>query len=724
MEFIISTGFRDYDFKLWVWKKLKSSFEEQLGLCYEGYLISSGSRNKSIIDILMLHSEMGYAVIEIVDWSADTRQEIIKETLDNLLSKYYDINMRFKREKSLRVGKSEKYQGVPILIIPTLTKSQWGKLSIETDEITVLCADGLQEDEIYKSITSSFSECNTNLNVEEWQNVLAIVQGGQVMQATEREDSTKPSTKKSILKKLEANMSLLDLEQEKVARQIPNGPQRIRGLAGSGKTIVMTMKAALMHIANPDWDILYVFSTQSLYNIIKDYIERFTLHFANVKPNWNKLRVLHGWGSQSQEGLYSFMCKQYNIKPISLKDAKKIFGNSDLLGNLCLKLTNEVNIEPRFDAILMDEAQDFEFGFYRFCHHILMEPKRLIWAYDEVQSLSNLTIPTAQQIFGVNEYGDPLVSLEGSYSDGIEKDFILYHCYRNPRPVLVAAHFFGMGLFKEQGAVQFIPTQGGWEDIGYELVSGEFKIGEEITMRRPFENSPNNIEKLIGYENVLKMRVFSEFSSEIIWVANEIHRNLTEDELSPNDILIIGVDNQNYTSYGNTIKGQLAQFGIDMIIAGDDTASNVFRIENKVTFSGIRRAKGNEASIVYILGFDSILSGYDIVQLRNTAFTAMTRSKGWCTITGVGQKAEILFNEIKQIAKNPEQITFKVPDPKSIERLLDNIEYEKRRTKIREATKIINKLDKILNEDDIKYLSPESVNRLLAKLRGKEKRES
>lgn len=718
MDFIISTGFREHDYKYWVWKKMKAAFEGNQGFSYESYQISSGNRNKSTIDILFIDKDLGFATIDVVDWNIDTEEQIIVETLDDLHSKHYEMNSRIRKE--VRNGRKEKYCGVPILIIPTLNTLQWVNKGINSEGICILCSDSLQADNVYESILKCFNDTETQIDENDWRIVLSIIQGGQVMEALERKGDATVDTKKEILKKLEASMSLLDFEQEKVARQIPNGPQRIRGLAGSGKTIVMTMKAALMHIANPDWEIVYVFSTQSLYNIIRDYIERFTMHFANVKPNWNKLHILHGWGSKSQEGLYSYMSKLYGQKPMGLREAQRMFGaNSPLLGSLCSKLTREVEVVSQFDAILMDEAQDFDFEFFRFSHLVLREPKRLIWAYDEVQSLNNLTIPTAEQIFGVNELGEPIVSLEGTYPDGIDKDFILYHCYRNPRPVLVAAHFFGMGLFREAGAIQFIPTQGGWEDIGYELIGGEFKIGEEITMRRPFENSPNNIEKLVGYENVLKMRVFLEMSSEVSWVAKQINKNLTEDELTPNDILVIGVDNRYYKTYGEDIKRELSKYEIEMVIAGEDTATNVFRIDDKVTYSGIRRAKGNEASVVYIVGFDSILGGYDIVQQRNTAFTAMTRSKGWCVITGVGDRAETLFNEIKKIAKNPEKITFKVPDPASIERLLDNIEYEKRRTKLREATKIINKLDKILDDDDVKFLDPKDVDKLLNKFRGK-----
>lgn len=46
---------------------------------------------------------------------------------------------------------------------------------------------------------------------------------------------------------------------KKAAFEIPEGPQRIRGLAGSGKTIVLALKAAYLHTQYPDMKIAVTF---------------------------------------------------------------------------------------------------------------------------------------------------------------------------------------------------------------------------------------------------------------------------------------------------------------------------------------------------------------------------------------------------------------------------------------------------------------------------------
>ncbi|WP_166486355.1 hypothetical protein [Cereibacter sphaeroides] len=54
----------------------------------------------------------------------------------------------------------------------------------------------------------------------------------------------------AILKKIEAGIANLDSWQKKSAIAYPEGPQRIRGLAGSGKTIVLALKAAYLHASS------------------------------------------------------------------------------------------------------------------------------------------------------------------------------------------------------------------------------------------------------------------------------------------------------------------------------------------------------------------------------------------------------------------------------------------------------------------------------------------
>ena len=161
------------------------------------------------------------------------------------------------------------------------------------------------------------------------------------------------------------------------------------------------------------------------------------------------------------------------------------------------------------------------------------------------------------------------------------------------------------------------------------------------------------------------------------------------------------------------LKQALSQSNVEATIPKQDTSSSIFQKKGCVTLTNIFPAKGNEATIVYVTGFDDVdANSMLVVQGRNQAFTAMTRTRGWCVLTGVGSTAQKLFVEIQNILKNPGQITFPVPDPHTIKRNLDNLEYEKRRNRIAKADEHFNKFKKILAEIDDPELRKKYIQKL------------
>ena len=73
--------------------------------------------------------------------------------------------------------------------------------------------------------------------------------------------------------------------------------QRIRGLAGSGKTIVLALKVAYLHTQNPDWRIGVTFNTRSLKEQFKRFINNFTIEQTGAEPDWENIDILNAWGA-------------------------------------------------------------------------------------------------------------------------------------------------------------------------------------------------------------------------------------------------------------------------------------------------------------------------------------------------------------------------------------------------------------------------------------------
>lgn len=59
------------------------------------------------------------------------------------------------------------------------------------------------------------------------------------------------------------------------ALEISDNVQRIRGLAGSGKTIVLALKAAYLHVSNPEFKIAITFNIRSLKQQFEELITKF-----------------------------------------------------------------------------------------------------------------------------------------------------------------------------------------------------------------------------------------------------------------------------------------------------------------------------------------------------------------------------------------------------------------------------------------------------------------
>ena len=143
-----------------------------------------------------------------------------------------------------------------------------------------------------------------------------------------------------------------------------------------------------------------------------------------------------------------------------------------------------------------------------------------------------------------------------------------------------------------------------------------------------------------------------------------IKKNLENDELRPDDIIVINPNPLTTKKIVAPIRALLFQEGIASHTAGVDTAPDVFFADdnNSVAFTGIYRAKGNEAAMVYVVNsqvcFDS---PFDLAKLRNQLFTAITRSKAWVRVLGVGENMDGLISEYEQVKAHGFTLDFTYP---------------------------------------------------------------
>ena len=218
---------------------------------------------------------------------------------------------------------------------------------------------------------------------------------------------------------------------------------------------------------------------------------------------------------------------------------------------------------PKYDAILVDEAQDFAPNFLLLCYEYLRVPKQLVYAYDELQNLGNRSLPPVEEIFGKNADGTPRVVIQPAEAGKPKQDIILDTCYRNSRPVLSTAHALGFGIYRDKGLVQIFENKNLWFDIGYQEKDGDIEDGELVTLTRTPKSSPEFLEKHSPIDDLIQFEVFDTPEAQSAWLVAAIRRNLTEDELIPDDIVVINPDPLTTKGAVGDARQTLIKMGID-----------------------------------------------------------------------------------------------------------------------------------------------------------------
>ncbi len=304
-----------------------------------------------------------------------------------------------------------------------------------------------------------------------------------------REDiDYKEDTKSELISKMNNIIETHDTRQMEAILADPVGIQRIRGMAGSGKTIVLARKAVELHTAHPEWKIVVTYNTRSVQPMLESLIDRlYRKKNNNQRPNYDNLIIMHGWGGVSSPGFYYNICKFYNIEHLNLGQATVRFGRNLAFSGACNKVLKEVSeFKKIFDCILIDEAQDFPIPFFQLCLNSLDKNKRLVYAYDELQKLNEEAMPLPNKIFNTE----------------IAIDTPLKVSYRNQSSVIVTAHAIGMGVYKDlenqnENLVQIPESNVMWDVIGY-TSDKVVEEKQEILLYRTKETSPDYLNTDLG----------------------------------------------------------------------------------------------------------------------------------------------------------------------------------------------------------------------------------
>ena len=167
----------------------------------------------------------------------------------------------------------------------------------------------------------------------------------------------------------------LSPDQRRHITPAPDTHQRLRGVAGSGKTLVIAQRAA--NIASQGKKVLIITYNITLWHYIRDQISRARFGFK-----WDMIEFTHFHG----------LIKNY-LSENGIKFPKNTTSDDeyldDILPSFVVKsLDRGINVKNRkYDAILIDEGQDFCRSYYDMLLGFMTKNDEILFVMDERQNL-------------------------------------------------------------------------------------------------------------------------------------------------------------------------------------------------------------------------------------------------------------------------------------------------------------------------------------------------
>ena len=640
MEFIGNIDLLKKDaFAYRVYDKLLSKLKNSDDLLYYMFPVYSGDIDMDKVEATLLLLSKEYGVFY---FDAIRDGETVDSTEDRINTLFSCIASCFRKSPVLKRGRdSLKYDISTIIVSDT-------KINV-SDEFINISVDNINE---------ILNDKKSVIDNDAFEMMQSCLEGSlQAKRKDIRRTTQNKVTKGEVLNRIQEHIARFDIEQKQAALTEIDGPQRIRGLAGSGKTIVLAQKAAIHHLKYPNDKILYTYYTKALHDTIKEHISRAYRYFSeNKEPNWNNILICHAWGGTSVPGTYSMACLD-NEAPIQTFSEAIRINSKDPLGGICEVLMKNHSIMPKYDLLLVDEGQDFTAPFYQLCYK-LSKNKKIVWAYDDFQNIFDVKIQDERETFGKNADGKYNVDFERDKC--ANQDIVLKKCYRTPRYSLIAAFSLGLGIYNGK-VLQRLDTNEHWNSLGFNVKKGTCATGDEMIIERPTLNTPSYTNDNFP-EGSIRYKCFSNIDEECKTIARNISYDITEENLLPEDICVICLDKKSVSDYFLKIERHLNINDIKSFNLLNTNSGNLsFTREKCVTLTTVNKAKGNEKGAVYVCGADYIFMNPDNVVLRDVLFTAMTRTKGWLAISGCSDDFEKCIHELTVLKDNKFELRFIQP---------------------------------------------------------------
>lgn len=404
----------------------------------------------------------------------------------------------------------------------------------------------------------------------------------------------------------------LAAEQEALARSLDTGCCLLRGIAGSGKTLVLVARARCLAQAHPDWKILLLCYNRPLVQVLQELLGPWC---ATVE-----VATFHSWASH--QGVYlPFIDDHDRIREDAIRIRRAVE-----LGTLA----------HTYDAILVDEGQDFRPSWYWLLYSAL-RPERggMLVVLDSNQAIYR--DPTALAILAAPEI---VRLIRQAPTDPTAERALEQHLQwwaRSPR-VTAAPPKEVLTLFTPE--VKVVELNAGYrntEQIGRFAAHCALRLGIDKCNGTPQSLNTEAVFHTTGEK--VQIVWCESWNHQAEFIAREVARLVRETDVQFGDVAVL------FSLRRGAARRLVEAFEREKLPSTLVTRQNRGELDkqlrdDKVKLTTAHYAKGLEFSVVFFFAVEALrpgdpLEGFDEVHCQQVrlAYVAMTRAKDLLYLT-------------------------------------------------------------------------------------------
>jgi len=385
---------------------------------------------------------------------------------------------------------------------------------------------------------------------------------------------------------------LMSYEQQQLVNFILDGkPRLVRGVAGSGKTVVLAnwLEQVVMSLKDKtDASVWAVFANRSLESLIKAMIDEAWQRTPDRGEfPWQRVRTLHVRDVMSEIG------SEIGLGRMAPNDF-----DYESRANRILGLVATYPIAPRCAAMFIDEAQDMGMDTLKLLAQLVEQSDRndpksraIHVFYDNAQNIYHRGTPTWSEI-GLDMRG---------------RSFVMKESFRSTRPIAELALNVLYRLQPPDNDPDYR------ELLERNLVERTTLAGADWWVVRF-----NQVE---GPAPVL--HCCQNWEVEMNAIASQILRWVQEEAVSPRDVVVICNQRTRGEALAARIQLRLGHLGTSFFAS----AQELNRSRDSVLVSTPHSFKGYDSEIVIVAGVDDFTAERGAKLLANNLYVAMTRAR-------------------------------------------------------------------------------------------------